>query len=222
MTAASESVHVVSNPGALVASEDLKDDYTNNLGKGNLSVQIEKQASTIVSNPEHNVEGSTHYTKLVDTVAGLGVFTAVSITVEPFDQQSADNQDATSEHHCNSEDNLTGTKDSVATIPSVCTTDAEQYITGPCDPQQATSPCGSLTKDSLPGYKRYIRTYINAHNDEASAKYTTSHAYLSSVHPYMIECRTFSIYFINRCIAMYYLGSKIRGARGQGAMHGPS
>ena len=157
---AADSVHVVSNPVA-VQSEDkgLKDNYTDNLGKGNFSVQFEpstdycEQAGIIVSNPiasEHDVKDNNKPVELC----------TISITVEApqllLDQQSTDNQDATSEHHSKSKDNLTDSKDSVATISSVYTTNGEQCITETCGPQQVTSPYGSLTKGSLPEHKRYI------------------------------------------------------------------
>ena len=156
---------VASNAGESEQShftlEGLKDNQTNNLGKGIVSVQIER-ASTIVSNPnvsEHDVEDNSHYIEPVDTATGSEVYTN-SITVvasQSFDQQSANNQDATSEYHCNSN---TDSKGSGATVPSVYTTNAEQYVTEPCDSRQVTSPNGSLTKGSLPGYKRYIHVCI--------------------------------------------------------------
>lgn len=168
-----ETASIVSNPRTSefhVISEHLQDNYSNNLGKRSFSVQIEKansytvyckQAGTIVTNPnasEHDVEDNNHLTKSVDTAAAGLEMCTISITVETSqscDQQSPDDQNATSEYHSNFEDNLTDSKDSVATVSPVCTTDdVEQYITEHCDPQQATSPNPSLTKGLLPGYKR--------------------------------------------------------------------
>ena len=164
---------VASNPGeseqSHFTSEGLNDNQTNNLGKGILSVQIERastdyygQASTIVSNPnvsEHDVEDISHYIEPVDTATGSEVYTNSITVVAPqsFDQQSANNQDATLEYHCNSN---TDSKGSVATVPSAYTTNAEQYVTEPCDSRQVTSPNGSFTKGSLPGLKRYMHACI--------------------------------------------------------------
>ena len=109
----------------------------------------------VVSNPtasEHDAstEDNNHYTESQEAHS-------VSITVEApqsVDQQSVENQNATS----NPEDNLTDSKDtnSEATISSVYPTAEKYHIVESCSPQQVTSPHGSFTKGSLPGHKRYI------------------------------------------------------------------
>ena len=169
------AVSVVSNPVHFTSEDnDLKDNYTK---KRYFSVQIittgEKSFDhlnmdcPVVSNPiasEHDAstEDNDHYTESEEPHS-------VSIPVEApqsIDQQSADNQDATSEYHSNPEDNLTDSKDtnSVATISSVHTTAEKYHLVESCGPQQVTSPYGSLTKDSLIGYKRYTCSYMQAYS----------------------------------------------------------
>ena len=145
------------------------DHYTESQEAHSVSITVEAPQSIdhqstdcpVVSNPtasEHDAS-TDHYTESEEAHS-------VSITVEApqsVDQQSVNNQDTTSEYHFNPEENLTDSK-SEATISSVYPTAEKCHLVEPCGPQQVTSPYGSLTKDSLIGYKRYTCSYMQAYS----------------------------------------------------------